>query len=151
MTLLPLASSALVRAKTSNADSVPSRHMAWASCNIRAVLSGRSNAGDEAAYMAFLAASVFTQNAAKYQFCAGICGEQAGEGTLDARRRHRLPQCPSRAGLASFSAKPPAHHLAAGVAQLVRAPGCGPGGCGFEPHRSPQLPRFLRSILRALQ
>ena len=23
------------------------------------------------------------------------------------------------------------------VAQLVRAPGCGPGGRGFEPHRSP--------------
>jgi hypothetical protein len=26
-----------------------------------------------------------------------------------------------------------------GVAQLVRVPGCGPGGRGFEPHRSPQL------------
>jgi hypothetical protein len=25
-----------------------------------------------------------------------------------------------------------------GVAQLVRVPGCGPGGRGFEPHRSPQ-------------
>ncbi len=26
-----------------------------------------------------------------------------------------------------------------GVAQLVRAPGCGPGGRGFEPHHSPHL------------
>ena len=25
-----------------------------------------------------------------------------------------------------------------GIAQLVRAPGCGPGGHGFEPHYSPQ-------------
>lgn len=24
-----------------------------------------------------------------------------------------------------------------GVAQLIRAPGCGPGGRGFEPHHSP--------------
>ena len=28
-----------------------------------------------------------------------------------------------------------------GVAQLVRAPGCGPGGRGFDPHRSPQNER----------
>ena len=26
-----------------------------------------------------------------------------------------------------------------GVAQLVRAPGCGPGGRGFNSHRSPKL------------
>jgi hypothetical protein len=26
-----------------------------------------------------------------------------------------------------------------GVAQLVRAPGCGPGGRGFEAHRSPHF------------
>ncbi len=25
-----------------------------------------------------------------------------------------------------------------GVAQLVRVPGCGPGGHGFDPHRLPQ-------------
>ena len=25
------------------------------------------------------------------------------------------------------------------VAQLVRAPGCGPGGRGFNPHRSPEI------------
>ena len=30
------------------------------------------------------------------------------------------------------------------VAQLVRAPGCGPGGRGFEPHQSPHL-NFLKS------
>ena len=28
--------------------------------------------------------------------------------------------------------------LMVGVAQLVRAPGCGPGGRGFKSHRSPQ-------------
>jgi hypothetical protein len=27
----------------------------------------------------------------------------------------------------------------ANIAQLVRAPGCGSGGRGFEPHYSPQL------------
>jgi hypothetical protein len=27
----------------------------------------------------------------------------------------------------------------AGVAQLVRAPGCGPGGRGFKTHRSPHI------------
>src|SRR5690348_17299484 len=27
----------------------------------------------------------------------------------------------------------------ANVAQLVRAPGCGSGGRGFDPHRSPQI------------
>jgi hypothetical protein len=26
-----------------------------------------------------------------------------------------------------------------GVAQLIRAPGCGPGGRGFEPHHSPHM------------
>ncbi len=26
-----------------------------------------------------------------------------------------------------------------GVAQLVRAPGCGPGGRGFKPHHSPLI------------
>jgi hypothetical protein len=25
------------------------------------------------------------------------------------------------------------------LAQLVRAPGCGPGGHGFDPHRSPHI------------
>jgi hypothetical protein len=30
------------------------------------------------------------------------------------------------------------HELMVGVAQLVRAPGCGPGGRGFKSHRSPQ-------------
>ena len=29
-------------------------------------------------------------------------------------------------------------YIMAGVAQLVRAPGCGSGGRGFNPHRSPQ-------------
>ena len=28
------------------------------------------------------------------------------------------------------------------VAQLVRAPGCGPGGRGFESHLSPQILKF---------
>jgi hypothetical protein len=31
------------------------------------------------------------------------------------------------------------------VAQLVRAPGCGPGGRGFDPHRSPQINDFEKS------
>ena len=29
-------------------------------------------------------------------------------------------------------------HPVVAVAQLVRAPGCGPGGRGFEPHQPPQ-------------
>jgi hypothetical protein len=32
--------------------------------------------------------------------------------------------------------------LTVGVAQLVRAPGCGPGGRGFETHHSPHLRRL---------
>ena len=35
----------------------------------------------------------------------------------------------------------------ANIAQLVRAPGCGSGGRGFEPHYSPQL-YFLELKLR---
>ncbi len=31
-------------------------------------------------------------------------------------------------------------HALVAVAQLVRAPGCGPGGRGFEPRRSPSSP-----------
>ncbi len=30
------------------------------------------------------------------------------------------------------------------VAQLVRAPVCGTGGCGFNPRRSPHLPLEMR-------
>ena len=29
------------------------------------------------------------------------------------------------------------------VAQLVRAPGCGPGGCGFKSHLPPQTVGFI--------
>lgn len=32
-----------------------------------------------------------------------------------------------------------------GVAQLVRAPGCGPGGRGFETHHSPHF-TFKRTV-----
>ncbi len=32
----------------------------------------------------------------------------------------------------------PSHFDVAGLAQLVRAPGCGSGGRGFDPHSSPQ-------------
>ena len=33
----------------------------------------------------------------------------------------------------------PSHFDEAGLAQLVRAPGCGSGGRGFDPHSSPQI------------
>ena len=32
-----------------------------------------------------------------------------------------------------------ARHIVVGIAQLVRVPGCGPGGRGFEPHYSPHF------------
>ena len=35
-------------------------------------------------------------------------------------------------------------NIAAGVAQQVRAPGCGPGGRGFKSHFSPHLQRFVQ-------
>jgi hypothetical protein len=35
-----------------------------------------------------------------------------------------------------------------GVAQLVRAPGCGPGCRGFESHRSPHVKALVRSLGR---
>lgn len=35
-----------------------------------------------------------------------------------------------------------------GVAQLVRAPGCGPGGRGFNPHHSPHLHTFTQHVFR---
>ena len=37
-----------------------------------------------------------------------------------------------------------------GIAQLVRVPGCGPGGRGFEPHYSPQF-LFLAGTLGCSQ
>ena len=37
----------------------------------------------------------------------------------------------------------------AGVAQLVRALVCGTKGRGFESRRLPQIPKFLRAIMRA--
>ena len=48
----------------------------------------------------------------------------------------------SPAGGAPFGSDPPASRIHAplvAVAQLVRAPGCGPGGRGFESPRSPHL------------
>ena len=42
-------------------------------------------------------------------------------------------------------------YIMAGVAQLVRAPGCGSGGRGFDPHHSPQIEyqeqRIIISVL----
>ncbi len=40
--------------------------------------------------------------------------------------------------------------LVVGVAQLVRAPGCGPGGRGFDSLHSPQFPPFSISIASML-
>ena len=37
-----------------------------------------------------------------------------------------------------------------GVAQLVRAPGCGPGGRGFESHHSPKYQALVAQLDRAL-
>ena len=34
------------------------------------------------------------------------------------------------------------------VAQLVRAPGCGPGGRGFEPHQSPHYSSNALGLIR---
>ena len=34
-----------------------------------------------------------------------------------------------------------------GIAQLVRAPGCGPGGRGFESHYSPHIDNNIQYIL----
>ena len=46
------------------------------------------------------------------------------------------------------------HADEAGLAQLVRAPGCGSGGRGFNPHSSPQIKRLTATwgflILRSL-
>ncbi len=36
--------------------------------------------------------------------------------------------------------------FAVGVAQLVRAPGCGPGGRGFETHHSPHFSYFVTVV-----
>lgn len=36
------------------------------------------------------------------------------------------------------------------VAQIGRAPGCEPGGHGFEPHRSPQITRRQSNDSRRL-
>src|SRR5207253_10007408 len=44
-------------------------------------------------------------------------------------------------GTYNFPCAAPAARVV-GVAQLVRAPGCGPGGRGFEPHRSPPRDRL---------
>lgn len=45
---------------------------------------------------------------------------------------HRLPKPVMRVRFPL-----PALHIVVGVAQLVRAPGCGPGGHGFDSHHSP--------------
>ena len=37
-----------------------------------------------------------------------------------------------------------------GVAQLVRAPGCGPGGRGFDSHHSPKYQALVAQLDRAL-
>ncbi len=37
------------------------------------------------------------------------------------------------------------------VAQLVRAPGCGPGGRGFESHLSPHYLNYIQNTLLKLR
>ncbi len=55
--------------------------------------------------------------------------ELQGRGTkLPERVRATIGMCHTRGSLVA-------------VAQLVRAPGCDPGGRGFEPRRSPSVPR----------
>ena len=34
-----------------------------------------------------------------------------------------------------------------GVAQSIRAPGCGPGGRGFDSHRSPHKKRTVKKLV----
>ena len=56
------------------------------------------------------------------------CRRRPGHGHSTGRARPRFPSCATAGILRTF---------AVAVAQLVVAPGCGPGGRGFESHRSP--------------